>query len=249
MRKPMLVAIVCALLFVGSAGSRAFAAVKVVASTSWVAAIAEAAGADQVDVLAPLDLKHPPEYDFRPSDLQRIAQADYVLWAGYEPFMRKIQSVVALPESRFLQVFTDNVPVTLKEQARKLAAVWATQDKETKWEESFDAAMAEILRQAKANGLIGKRAVVQAFLVKYAQWMGLQVVGTFGGGEELTPAKAAELLQKRPEIVVDNWHNAQGAGLAAEAKVPYALLLNFPGHAGTRTLIDVLRYNAKQFGL
>ena len=36
---------------------------KYVASTSWVAAIAEIAGLDGVDTVAPADLKHPPEYE------------------------------------------------------------------------------------------------------------------------------------------------------------------------------------------
>lgn len=43
----------------------------VVASSSWTGAIAEAAGADEVRVLAPFELKHPPEYDYRRAKLGR----------------------------------------------------------------------------------------------------------------------------------------------------------------------------------
>ena len=41
---------------------------RYVASTSWVAAIAEIAGLDGVDTVAPADLKHPPEYEITPMD-------------------------------------------------------------------------------------------------------------------------------------------------------------------------------------
>ena len=54
----------------------------VVASTSWVAAMARAAGAERITVLAPMELKHPPEYDFKPNDIIAATQAQWVLWAG-----------------------------------------------------------------------------------------------------------------------------------------------------------------------
>jgi zinc transport system substrate-binding protein len=239
-------AVIIGLAIAGTATARE---VRVVASTSWVGALAEAAGATRVDVLAPLDLRHPPEYDFKPGDIKRVMDADYVVWAGYEVFMRKIQAAGAVPVDKMVAVFTDNVPATLKEQTQALAKVFGTQTAQAKWEAELDRVTADILTEAKQKGLMGKRAVVHGFLQKYARWMGLEVVGVFGGGEELTAVQMAELIKAKPEIVVDNWHNAQGAGIAAEAKAPRAILINFPGHGGTRTLIDVLRYNAQQLSL
>ncbi|MDI6871215.1 MAG: zinc ABC transporter substrate-binding protein [Bacillota bacterium] len=244
-----LTAMALCLLAGAASGALGAGVPTVVASTSWVAAIVEAAGAPRVAVLAPVDLRHPPEYDFQPGDIKQALEADYLFWAGYEPFVRKLQKAAAIPDSRLIQVVTDNVPETLKEQARKVAAVLGTEAREEQWEKALDAAAADILAQAKAKGLAGRRAVVHKFLVRYAEWLGLRVVGTFGGGEELTPAKLAELLQRRPELVVDNWHNSQGASIAVEAGIPHALLINFPGKDGTRTLIDVLQYNARQLGL
>ena len=220
--------------------------VNVVASTSWVGAMAEAAGATRVDVLAPLDLRHPPEYDFKPSDVKRAMDADYIVWAGYEGFMRKIQAAADIPSDKMVTVFTDNVPETLKRETRALAAVFGTEDTQRRWEVELDKVTEELLSQAKSKGLVGKKAVVHKFLEVYAHWMGLEVVGVFGGGEELTAVQMAELIRAKPEIIVDNWHNAQGAGIAAETKAPRAVLINFPGHGGTRTLVDVLRYNAAQ---
>ena len=41
---------------------------KVVASTSWSAAFADIAGADEVESIAPVNLRHPPEYEITVSD-------------------------------------------------------------------------------------------------------------------------------------------------------------------------------------
>ena len=82
-----LVALVLVVLLGLAAGA---SDLEIVASTSWVGAIAGAAGAKDVTVLAPIELRHPPEYDYKPEDIVRVLKADYVLWAGYEPFIKKM---------------------------------------------------------------------------------------------------------------------------------------------------------------
>lgn len=223
--------------------------VKVVASTSWVGAIATAAGASDVDVLAPLDLRHPPEYDFKPGDVKRAIDCNYIVHAGYEAFIKKIVATAGIPDSKVLLVFTDNLPDVLKAETRKLATVFGTLDKQKQWERSLDKAVAEIFDRAADKKLAGKRVVVHKFLAKYAEFMGFKVVGTFGGGEELTPVKMAELISLKPDMIIDNWHNPMGVGIADATRVHRAILINFPGHGGTSTIIDVLKYNAKQLGL
>lgn len=222
---------------------------RVVASTSWVGAIAQAAGAAHVTVLAPFDLKHPAEYDFKPKDIERVMNADFVVSAGYEPFMKKVMTAARVPEPKALTVYTDNVPSTLKQQTRKLADAFGTQKAEQRWEKAYDNTVARVLAQARKKNLPGTRVIVHRYLAEYAKWLGLDVIGVFGGGEEITPVQMAELIGKRPALVVDNWHDAQGEAIARETHAPYVLLLNFPGHDGTRTLIDVLEYNARQLGL
>lgn len=222
---------------------------QVVTSTSWVGAIAQAAGADHVTVLAPFDLKHPAEYDFKPKDVESVVKADFVVSAGYEPFIKKLVTVAQVPESKTLTVYTDNVPSTLKQQTRKLADAFGTQKAEKRWEATYDKAVARVLEQARKENLPGTRVVVHRYLAEYAKWLGLDVVGVFGGGEEITPVQMAALIEKKATLVIDNWHDAQGEAIAREANARYVSLLNFPGHAGTRTLIDVLEYNARQLGL
>ncbi|MBR2107387.1 MAG: hypothetical protein IJ937_08980 [Treponema sp.] len=54
--------------------------VKIVASTSWVASIAELAGIDDVPTIAPVNLKHPPEYEIKPMDILKVSQADLFIY-------------------------------------------------------------------------------------------------------------------------------------------------------------------------
>ena len=70
---------------------------RVVASTSWVAAFAKAAGIADVTLVAPANLQHPPDYDPKPSDLAAIAKADYVLVAGFEGFATRMKEASGSP--------------------------------------------------------------------------------------------------------------------------------------------------------
>ncbi len=62
-----------ACLFAGIA-ARGFATeeLRVVATTPWTAAFALAAGVENVRVLAPYEMQHPPEYELRASDVVRV---------------------------------------------------------------------------------------------------------------------------------------------------------------------------------
>ena len=61
---------------------QAAASPVVVAATGWAAAFARAAGAEDVLVIAPENLQHPPDYDPKPSDLMRLRDADFIVLEG-----------------------------------------------------------------------------------------------------------------------------------------------------------------------
>ena len=54
-----------------------------VASTTWTAAFADLAGVDEITVIAPATLRHPPEYELVPSDIVTIQNARFFVSAGY----------------------------------------------------------------------------------------------------------------------------------------------------------------------
>jgi zinc transport system substrate-binding protein len=79
-------------------------ALNIVVSTSWVGAFAKLAGATTITVIAPSNIQHPPDYDPKPSDLQAIGDADYVLLAGFEEFAARMQDAVGGDSNKVITV-------------------------------------------------------------------------------------------------------------------------------------------------
>ena len=220
---------------------------KVTASTSWVGAIAQAAGADQVTVLAPLDLKHPAEYDFRPNDVITAAESDVILWGGYEGFIKNLTAAAQIPESSVIQVMTNNAPPTLLSTTEKLANRFNTQNRYAVWKAELENISAIITTKAIEAQLSRKKAAVQFHQKPLATWLGYDIVAVFGPGE-LTMTVLQEIDALSPDIIIDNWHSPQGAPLITPER-EYIQLVNFPGPFNTVTIMDVLRYNFSQLGL
>ncbi len=219
----------------------------IVASTSWVGAIAEAAGADEVRILAPFELKHPPEYDYRPSDIAQLRSARLLVYGGYEPFVKKLAVAARLPRERMIVIVTSNDPDNLKKQARFLAEKMGTQKREADWEKALNKALADIQKQAKKNKISQKRVLVQKYQVPLVKWLGFDVIGVFNT-DELSPNKVMEYAMMKPDMVIDNFHNPQGKPIAEIAKCDYVAIINFPS-ANARSLIELLKENATKLGI
>ena len=67
-----------------SCSTKKINSVTVVATTSWTAAYAMAAGAADVYVLAPYEMVHPSEYELRPGDIARLNSSRLIILSiGY----------------------------------------------------------------------------------------------------------------------------------------------------------------------
>ncbi|GHV30326.1 hypothetical protein AGMMS4952_17180 [Spirochaetia bacterium] len=214
----------------------------VLASTSWVAAIARAAGAEDVRILAPLDLRHPPEYELKPSDLAAASKADIIIYAGWEQFAKKLADTAGSAGIQTITVTTSNAPEEFRAAAEKIATVLGTEDKLAEWWNGFEPFAAD-LREKIIAAYPDKRAVVQRMQTPFAAWLGFEIIGEYGPAEP-SPAVILEMVQLRPALVIDNYHGPSGQPIAEAAKAPYAELLNFPGKDGTFSIEDVFRYNA-----
>lgn len=219
----------------------------IVASTSWVAAMAEAAGATNVALLAPVELKHPPEYDFKPSDIIKAANARLLLWAGYEGFMKELFSATGAPDEKIVKVSTNNSPDLLVEAVRALARVLGTEQQELAWEIGLDEFSRRTLASAAEKQVPRLRAAVQFHHQALARWLGYEVVAVFGPNE-MTISQLQLITQLNVDLVIDNWHSPLGLALK-DQEPSYVQLINFPGQGGTKTLLDVLHYNMRQLGL
>ncbi len=221
--------------------------VEVVASTSWTAAIARAAGAARVTVLAPAELRHPPEYDFRASDIAKVAGSAIVVWGGYEPFIQRLIQAAEVPEERVVQISTVNTPDSLVAQSRLLSERLGTVEAQQAWEQEFERFAADLRSRAGAARAGETRVLVHFHQQGLAEWLGYNVVGVFGP-EELSPARVVELTQLKPDLIIDNYHNPQAQAIQEIAGCRRVELRNFP-ETETDTIETLLLDNARKLGL
>jgi zinc transport system substrate-binding protein len=224
-------------------GASALRAQTVVASTSLTGALARAAGASEVRILTPADVKHPPEYELRPSDLAKFEGASVVVYAGYERMVQRLVETSKSKNVSVVQVDTTTSPDNFISQARKIAAVLHTEKEEQAWEKGFLEKLATL-----KSGLVaysGKKAVVHLHAQGFAKWAGLTVVQVIMPGE-ISPKAVADAVAKQPDIVVDILHMPVAKVIADNAQCGYARLINFPGVEKTATLEDIFEYDTAQ---
>jgi len=218
----------------------------VIATTEWTAAFCRAAGLEEVTVLAPASLQHPPDYELKPSDIALLDEADIIVFAGYEAMVDRISRHVARSDVEMLQITTRYVPRVLEESILKIAEAAGTT-------EIADRNIAKI-REAwsEARNLVDSavsadiRVAVHFHQVPFAKTVGLNQVIEFGPAPP-GPRLIGEAAGSGARLILDNWHNSISAPfreVLPEASV--AELINFPGRGGTVTLDDVILYNAGQ---
>jgi zinc transport system substrate-binding protein len=215
----------------------------VLASTSLVGAIAKAAGAKEVRVLTPGEVRHPPEYDLKPSDLLKFEGVDIVVYGGYERMVAKLLETSKNKKVLVIQIETDTSPESLVTQARKISKILKTEKEEQTWERHFSERLKDLRK--KIFPFSRKEAVVHRFAEPFARWAGLSIVQTISPGE-LTPKVVAEAIAKKPELVVDIHHLPIAGVIAENAKCRYIQIINFPGIGSTRNLEDIFEYNVFQ---
>jgi hypothetical protein len=214
----------------------------VVASTSWTAAFARAAGAEDPAVLAPYDMTHPPEYELRPSDLRTITQADVVIYAGYETMVERLLEVAGNANATAVRIATVHSAEAIAASVRSIAEALGTV-------EAAEANLREIIGFlgswqadiAKA-GLDDLPVAVHVHQRALAEELGMSIAGVYGPAP-LEARQIDELSQAEPVLIIDNGHNPVATPLLETTDAAYSVWYNFPGVNDTRTLSDVLRFN------
>ena len=216
----------------------------VVASTEWTAAFARAAGIPEVRVLAPAASRHPAEYQLRPSDLRAVAAADALIFAGYEAMAARLREL-APKDATVLRIDTDYSLATLRRSLEALRAAGGTTEAAAASLRVIAEEYAAWRAELATSGLAGAPALVHRFQEPLARELGFEVVAVFG---PLPPQAAAlaSLAEAEVALIIDNHHNTVATPLAEmHAPAPVVAFLNFPGAAGTATLLDVVRHNRR----
>lgn len=200
----------------------------VVVTTTWEGAFAKAAGAEDVKVIVPQSVHHAPDYDPKPSDLAAVAEADFVLYAPFEPYAAKIKEAAG-SKAKLVEVNLDNDAGKVNAEVARLGKLFGTEEAAAKWNSTFDTEYAKLSKDVKAAWPGGKspNVVTQVFTAWSAKLAGATVVGTYGP-EPVTPAQLAELSKKKPALVLDNAHMSTGTVLP-DSGAKQVKIVNYPG--------------------
>ncbi len=214
-----------------------------VASTSWVAAIAELAGIDDVITIAPANLKHPPEYEITADDMVSVINAKLFMHAGYEKMMKTISTAAELDQARIVKVKTTNTLENLSNMVTMLSEKAGTQAVAA---ERFGAYKA-LIEEARARIAASPNKDIEVFAntnqAEFAKDLGLNVVSTFGAGA-LSAAQIEEAHDKAYVLVIDNVHSPVASPIAEVS--PSSTILtwrNFPDYLGNNALYNVIKEN------
>lgn len=200
---------------------------KVVASTSWSAAFADIAGADEVDSIAPVNLRHPPEYEITVSDVQKISDSEVFIFAGFERMMKTLGTKVA-NKGVSVQVTLDNSLATVKESTLKIAQALGTEDIQKVRFAEYEKLVKDGQKKALKKKLNKKKVLCNKNQTYLAKELGLEIAGIFGPG----PVTAEELLEAKKagyDLIIDNIHNPTGKPVTEVLpKAKYIVWRNFP---------------------
>lgn len=213
----------------------------IVASTTWIGALAKAAGADDVTVIAPADLQHQSDYDPKPSDLALLADADFVLLGGFEGFADRLREASG-SDADVVEVDANNVPEIIHSEVRRLAELFGTTDAAEAWLADFDEREAQLREEvAEARPTPAPTVVVHLFMQPWVDFAGVESVGVFGP-EPVSAAQLAEFTAASPDLIFDNAHVPSGSSLD-DLGAPKVSIINFP--SASLDLIEVFEENTR----
>ncbi|MFE1172863.1 ABC transporter substrate-binding protein [Streptomyces sp. NPDC058773] len=215
----------------------------VVATTVWEAALAKAAGAKNVTSIVPASIRHAPDYDVKPSDLTKVAKADYVLYSSFEPFAGRIKEAAG-SDAKMVELKLDNSPSKTTANVTRLGKAFGTQQAATRWNTTFGKEWEALHTKVRSTWPDGKAPAVtsQMFTSWAAKLAGARLVGTYGP-EAVTPGRLSELSAKKPEFVLDNENMSTGTVLPGSG-AKQLNIANYPGQ--DLDLLAVYRTAAQQ---
>jgi len=240
---------------------------KVVTSTSLIASIVERVGGDKVDVVNIIPpAQCPGHFDVKPSDIQKLADADLFLLHGWQGEMFS-QELIASANNPDLTVITIDIqgnwmtPPVQIEAIDKITASLSQVDAGNG--SAYQKSAAEIKDTVEAKGADVEERLVKANLSRvnvicaeeqagFVQWAGFNIIATYGRPDSLTPQVVKELVDKGREgkvtLIIDNMQSGQdaGAGIAEELGSDRVILSNFPaGYENTETWEKAIDYNVE----
>ena len=240
---------------------------KVVTSTSLIASIVERLGGDKVDVVNVIPpAQCPGHFDVKPSDIQKLADADLFLLHGWqgEMFSQELITSANNPDLTVIKIDIQGnwmTPLVQIEAIDKITAGLsqvdagngsAYQESAAEINDMVEAKGAEVEERLAEVNLSSINVMCADQLPGFVQWAGFNIVAAYGRPDSLTPQAVKELVDKGREgkvtLIIDNMQSGKdaGAGIAEELGSARVILSNFPGgYENTETWEKAIDYNVE----
>jgi ABC-type Zn uptake system ZnuABC Zn-binding protein ZnuA len=254
-----LAALTCLSLAAGCQKEDGRARVEVMTSTTMLEAIVREVGGDRVTVAAivPANIS-PDEFELKPEHVERAMGADLFIMSGWEEWAPDIRGAGEGPG----HVATTDIPGDLILPYLHLDAA----DSVTEALVRADPAGEVFYRYNRTDyrsrlgieaedvcasmfGLGGTRVICSDALADFLDWMGFDIVGTYGGEEDISYDESARLVdvgrKNAVRLVVDDRHSGRDLGkkMADDMGAARVVLTRYPDRG---SYIDLLRANAEE---
>ena len=227
---------------------------QVVTRTSLIAQIVERVVGDKVDVVNIIPpAQCPGHFDVKPSDIQKLADADLFLLHGWQ-WEKFSQDLIASANNPDLSVVSLDIQTTENQN-------WMTPAVQVEAVGIITSALCQVDTENSAgyqqsaaeykDKILAKEPEIKAKLAKvnpsevnvmcadmqfgFVKWVGFNIADSYGRPDSLTPQVLKELVDKgRAEnvtLIIGNLQSGQdaGKGIAEELGCLRIILSNFPG--------------------
>jgi len=239
-----------ALLLLAGCTGKEETKLKVVTSTSLMEYIVQQVGGNHVDVLNMVPPnQHPGNFDAKPSDLEKLANADLFLLHGWpgEGYADKLIASANNPDLVVSKANVDGnwmIPTVQMAATDKVASILSDVDPDNASNYQAAAEKYEQKIQEKDNDIVAKltkanvsqiNVIASSRQADFLQWAGFTVIATFGGSQSLTPQIVKDLVDQGMAsnvfLIVNNIQDGQDAGkaVADELGAENVNISNFPG--------------------
>jgi len=244
---------------------------KVVTSTALIAQIVERIGGDMVNVVNIIPpAQCPGHFDVKPSDIQELTDASIFLvhgWQG-ETFIEELTASADNPDLNVVSLDIPSnpqsnwmVPSVQKEATDVVAAALSQVDAENsaayqeladKYKAEVEAKGAEVETRLAGENLGGVNVMCNEQIAGLVQWLGFNIVSTYGRPDSLTPQVVMGLVDEAREegvvLFIDNLQSGADASaqMAEELDCKRVTITNFPGgFDGTETWEKAIDYDVE----
>lgn len=221
---------------------------KIVTTTSVLSSVAEDIARDKIKVatLVPAG-SCPGHFDVKVQHLRSIEKSGILLAHGFEEYLPSIKGAVSNPsfEPVVIQIETgwlslQGIRSLYQQTAKHLKELFP--EHKTHFDRQLERALAktaethmELKNIVERLDLAGVKVICNSHIEGYLEYLGLDVVGTYGRQEDLSPEDVLFLIgtgkDMDVELIVDNMQAGPDTGrvFSEELDIPHVAVSNFPG--------------------